>query len=764
MIKTHIGMLLLGLISASVCGQTVGLVLSGGGAKGLAHIGVIEALEEQRIPIDYVGGTSMGAIIGGLYAMGYSTEEMKEVVRSDEFHYWMTGKLEEEYNYFFKREHPGPDLVSIGLDIRDTIPRTFLPLSLIPNYLMDFAFMEIFSRASAAARYNFDSLFVPFLCNSADISNNVEIVFRDGDLAQAVRASMTVPLYFRPIVMDGKIMYDGGIYNNFPVNHVREQFEPDVLIGSKAAEDNTPPDEFDILGQIENIVMKPAEYKIVPEEGLLLDMDFDKVSLLAFEKLDQFVDQGYRKTMERMDEISEMVERRALDSAGMAERRSEYREQWPEFRFGDLDIYGLNTEQKSYVEQSFQRAKDTIGIDELRKEYLKLASDRSLLYLYPHAVYNEEDSIFTLRLRVIPQSPMEARFGLHFSTTGMAQTYLGFSYRNISEVSSHLKGSIQFGRFYNGANVGFRFDYPSRTPLYFQAEFNYNGFNYNTSSTNFLFQDLAPSFITEDEINVRLDAGMPYSTNGVLNAGVGIGRNREVYYMTRNFTSSDTSEVSSVNKLSLYVAGERNTLNEKQFPTEGRKNRYVLRMGYGGEFYTPGSTSETGNDERSSYFSLTALYENTGYVLMKEPFRLGYLFKIHADFRPLMLNYFSTLIEAPVFQPNMVTRGMFMESYRARQFIAAGVMPVYRYSSQVHAKLEAYAFFPVQEILRGSDNRAYLGTYFNRMKTLFNASVNFVTVAGPVTLQAGYITEEERPWIFQISFGYLLFNKRIVEQ
>jgi NTE family protein len=483
----------------------VGLVLSCGGAKGLAHIGVIEALEEARIPIDFVGGTSMGAIIGGLYAMGYSTQEMKEIVRSDEFRYWMTGELEEEYKYFFKREHPGPDLVSIGLDISDTIPRTLLPLSLIPNYLMDFAFMEIFSRASAAARYDFDSLFVPFLCNSADISNNEEIVFREGDLAQAVRASMTVPLYFRPIVVDGKILYDGGIYNNFPVNHVREQFNPDVLIGSKAAEGNTPPDEFDILGQIENIVMKPAEYQIDPEEGILLDMDFDKVSLLAFDKLDQCVEQGYRKTMERMDEIRKMVESSALDSAGMAEKRREYREQWPEFRFGDLDIDGLNNAQRGYVEQSFRKAKDTIGIEELKKEYLKLASDRSLLYLYPHAVYDEKDSIFTLRLRVIPQSPLEARFGLHFSTTGMAQTYLGFSYRNISEVSSHLKGSIQFGRFYNGANIGFRFDYPSRTPLYFQASFNYNGFNYNTSSTNFLFEDLAPPFITEDEINVRLD-------------------------------------------------------------------------------------------------------------------------------------------------------------------------------------------------------------------------------------------------------------------
>ena len=146
----------------------------------------------------------MGAIVGSLYAMGYSTDEMIAIVSSEDFKYWMSGELKEGDKYFFKEEDPEPELVNIGIDIKDTIPKTRLPLSFIPNHLMDFAFMEIFSRASAAAGYNFDSLFVPFLCIAADISNSKEVVFRKGDLAQAVRASMTVPLFFRPIVMDGK--------------------------------------------------------------------------------------------------------------------------------------------------------------------------------------------------------------------------------------------------------------------------------------------------------------------------------------------------------------------------------------------------------------------------------------------------------------------------------------------------------------------------------------------------------------------------------
>jgi NTE family protein len=760
MIKRLFMCLLTGMVPLLILGQSVGLVLSGGGAKGLAHIGVIKALEENQIPIDYIAGTSMGAVVGGLYVMGLNTDDMIKIFKSAEFSAWISGKIGDGDRYYFKAEYPGPDLFSIGVDIKDTIPRTRLPMSLIPNYLMDFAFMEIFSPASAAVDYDFDSLFVPFLCNSVDISNKREIVFRKGDLAQAVRASMTVPLYFRPIVMDGNIMYDGGIYNNFPVNHMREHYSPDVLIGSKAAAGNTPPGEFDIMGQIENIVMKPSNYNIGTEEGILLDMDFKGQSLLAFEKVDEFVEIGYRTTLEKIDSIKMMVERKALDPEQMQNKRDAFMARRPELTFKELEISGLNEEQRSYVERSIWKTDSVIGLKELKKEYLKLANDKSLFYLYPQALYQPDDSLFLLRLRVIPQAPMEARIGLFFSSTGMAQTFLGFSYRTISEVSSHLKGSIQFGRLYNGVNVGFRFDYPSKVPLYFQGSFNYNGFDYNSFNTNFFFEDLKPSYITEDEINFRLDVGIPYTTNGVVKGGVGIGRNKEIYYMTKDFSSEDTSEVSVVNLMSVFVATERNTLNNKQFMTRGSFRNLSLRFGYGIESYDPGSTSHLTNDEILHFIWFTGKYENLGYIPLTGSFSLGYHALIQATFKPLLNNYFSTIIEAPSFRPNLITKGLFMEQYRAHQFIGAGLMPLYAFSEKLYAKLEAYAFFPVQQILRDANNKAYKGTYFSSMETLFSASVNWVTVAGPLSFHAGYITGEEQPWVIQLSFGYLLFNKR----
>lgn len=186
-----------------VSAQKVGLVLSGGGAKGAAHIGVIKALEENNIPIDYITGTSIGAIIGSLYAMGYSPEEMLELMLSKEFSYWQTGTVEEQYTYYFKEPYPTPEFAHFSIDMSDSlqIKASFLPQSLINPIQMNQAFMALFSQATAKAGWNFDNLFVPFRCVASDIYTKKPIIFKNGDLGDAVRASMTFP-FFLPAHME----------------------------------------------------------------------------------------------------------------------------------------------------------------------------------------------------------------------------------------------------------------------------------------------------------------------------------------------------------------------------------------------------------------------------------------------------------------------------------------------------------------------------------------------------------------------------------
>ena len=748
------------LFSFAMNGQTVGLVLSGGGSKGLAHIGVIKALEENRVPIDYVGGTSMGAIIGSLYAMGYTTDEMINIIQSEDFNNWYTGTITEQYRYYFKQETPLPDLINVGFNIEDTIPKTKWPLSIVPNHLMDFAVMSIYAPGAAAAGYDFDNLFVPFLCIGSDISNNKEIVFRKGDLGQAVRASMTFPVYFRPITIDGNIMYDGGIYNNFPYDRVVEAFQPDIVIGSKTAEENKAPDEDDLLEQLENMVMNPAGYNIPEEKGVLIEMDFENASLLGFSKLEEYVRKGYQNTLDSMARIKELIPREGKDSPELEEERKAFQENWPRLRFKEIEIEGINEFQKSYIEKSIRRDKDTIDLEKLKEEYLKLVHDNNISYLYPRAVYNDTSELFTLKLKVKPKTPLETDFGLYFSTGGQTQTFLGVSYRELSEISTHAKGNIQFGQLYDGVNLGIRFDYPTAVPVFFEGNFNYNRWDYNQRAADFFFDDQRQSYVIKNETNFRVDAGMPYAVNGILVGGIGVGRTNNTYYQTNNFTTQDTADVSTINKLSLYGAVKRNTLDNKQFPRDGKKRNFSVRVGYGSEQYLPGNTSITGSYSNNNYWWGSLAFEEHSYFRLNKKWKMGYYFKAGYTYKPLLNNYIATIIEAPAFNPTIITNSVFMESYHAYEYMAAGVMPVYEIRDNIFIKMEGYVYIPMREILMDEENKAYFGGYFQRMYPLFNGSFNVVTPVGPVTLNIAYLTAEDRPWNIQLSFGYLLFNKK----
>ena len=225
------------LLLPFVQAQKVGLVLSGGGAKGMTHIGIIRALEENNIPIDYITGTSMGAIIGSLYAMGYSPDDMEALLRSEDFKRWYSGQVEPEYGYYFKQNRPTPEFFNIRFSFKDSlhIKPQILPTSMVNPIQMNLVFVELFARATAACSGDFNRLFVPFRCIASDVYNKKPLIMRRGDLGDAVRASMSFPFVFKPIEIDSVLAYDGGIYNNFPTDIMREDFKPEVIIGSVVA-------------------------------------------------------------------------------------------------------------------------------------------------------------------------------------------------------------------------------------------------------------------------------------------------------------------------------------------------------------------------------------------------------------------------------------------------------------------------------------------------------------------------------------------------
>ncbi len=203
----------------------IGLVLGGGGARGAAHIGVLRELERLRVPIDAIAGTSMGAIVGGLYAAGRSPDELEAVVSSLDWRDSLKDKPTRRDLSFRRKQDDAAYPIQLELGVRDG--EVLLPRGLIQGQRLGQVLREL-TEASASIR-NFDELPIPFRAIASDIVTGERVVLAGGDLTQALRASMSVPGIFAPVTIDGRSLVDGGIVGNLPVETIRDM-NVDIVI------------------------------------------------------------------------------------------------------------------------------------------------------------------------------------------------------------------------------------------------------------------------------------------------------------------------------------------------------------------------------------------------------------------------------------------------------------------------------------------------------------------------------------------------------
>src|SRR5690606_19081772 len=202
----------------------VGVVLSGGGAKGLAHIGVLKVLEEEGVQIDFIGGTSMGAMIGGLYAMGYTATELDSIFRVTDFDLIVQDNLPRKVKSFYEKEND--EKYSLTLPFHKM--KIGLPVAVSKGQNT----FNLFSRLMYDARHvdDFSQLPIPFLCMATNAETGEMVLLNKGNLVQAVVASGTFPTLFSPTEINGNYLIDGGIVNNFPVEEI-QKLGADIIIG-----------------------------------------------------------------------------------------------------------------------------------------------------------------------------------------------------------------------------------------------------------------------------------------------------------------------------------------------------------------------------------------------------------------------------------------------------------------------------------------------------------------------------------------------------
>ena len=292
-------------VTDSIIRPRVGVVLSGGGAKGFAHIGALKVIEEAGLPIDYIAGTSMGSIIGGLYAIGYSPDEMIRLIKEQNWNAIMSDAIPQKY-------------ISIDDKILDrhylaTFPfrnkKIQMKSSIYDGGMINLLLARLTSPAYKIKDYN--ELSVPFLCVAANIENAEAYEMTRGNLQRSIRASMSIPFYFPPVEVDGRLLIDGGLRNNFPVPNVREK-GIDIIIGVDVQRNFHKKEEINsmaiIMDQIIAMSDIDAYTRAKEETDIYIKPELAKYGMMDFNSYDTIISIGEKTAREYLPQLKRLAD------------------------------------------------------------------------------------------------------------------------------------------------------------------------------------------------------------------------------------------------------------------------------------------------------------------------------------------------------------------------------------------------------------------------------------------------------------------------
>ena len=292
----------------------VGVVLGGGGAKGAAHIGVLKYIEEMGIPVDYVAGTSMGSIIGGFYALGYSPDELTELIAGMNWSEYIGNKIDRSMMSEEMRQRNSTVMLQIPFSdesLFDHDPNSTFISQLPSAYVNNSSLVNLFNDLCVGYQeeMDFNDLPIPFACVATDMITGKEVVLRRGSVPTAMRASMAIPGVFSPVMIDDKVLVDGGLVNNFPADVLREM-GADIIIGIEVTSTKgvTTSDLKSLPQVFARLVTNSTSAKRV-ENRAMCDVhiipDISGYGTLSFtpEAIDTLVSRGYKKATEFHDQL-----------------------------------------------------------------------------------------------------------------------------------------------------------------------------------------------------------------------------------------------------------------------------------------------------------------------------------------------------------------------------------------------------------------------------------------------------------------------------
>lgn len=449
----------------------VGLVLSGGGAKGFAHIGVLKVLEEAGVEISYIGGTSMGAIVGGLYASGYNARQIDSIFTDTDFDALLSDFIPRSSKTFYEKKND--EMYAITLPFNKM--RIGIPTALsrgMYNY-------NLLNKLTYKVRHvrDFNQLPIPFVCVATDIETGEEVLLNKGYLAQALLASGAFPTLFSPVEIDGKLLIDGGVTNNFPVEEIKK-LGADFIIGVDVQDDlkdrNSLRDATKILGQISNLQMIEKMKEKVKLLDIYLKPDISNYGVISFDMGNEIVKKGEEAAFAVYDKLKQIGD------------SSQIHKKYPKvvvdsLKIKTIKINPLANYTRSYVIGKLRFKQDSkISYKDLRIGIDNITATQNFSAIGYTLEKNENgiDDDLNLSLTENPNTTL-LKFGLHYD--GL---YKSAILVNVTQKKTFFKNDIASVDLILGDNFRYNLDYYIDNGFYWSFGFKsrYNRFNRNVET------------------------------------------------------------------------------------------------------------------------------------------------------------------------------------------------------------------------------------------------------------------------------------------
>jgi NTE family protein len=741
--------------------------MSGGAAKGIAHIGVLKALEEHEIPVDYIVGTSMGGIVAGCYAAGMSPDQIEETMITENLLRWINGQLDEGYYYYYyNKAEPRPSFVRLNLSLDSTLSFNFNS-SIANDISLNFAMAERMAQPSAIAHGNFDSLFIPLRVVAAEIFTQREVILKKGALGDALRATQTVPFFYNPIRVDGKYLFDGGVYNNFPIDVAQKEFKPDVIIGSNVSSkvyDEYPKDEDDKLvsRSLLYLLLDKSDPGDIPSTGVYIQPNVKSFTTFDFGRARALIDSGYAQTIRMMPEIkAKIAARRACEDVAIA--RNQFNNRTPPLLVDNIVTTGFNGAQQRYINKFFRSGKRPLHFTDVKSGYYRLVSEEYFKNVYPSFSFNDSTKHFNFLLARRPSNNFQVDFGGVIATRNISNIFLGLNYYYFNRILTHASANFYTGSFYKSAQLKARLDFPNFGRMYIEPEATFNDWNFIEGS-DIIVNKSNPTILDRIDRKLGVNIGIPVGRQFKATAEAHFISNNDKYIDSDVLVSTDTLD-------QLRLLGGRygfhlstNTLNRKQYASTGKAYYFSVDWFDLTEELTPGSTSKS----KAAGVENQARSWLRGSVILEQYFRKGIYssgYYLHGSFsnQPMFANYQGTIINAPGFFPIQDSRTMMLTNFRAFNFVAGGMRNVFSVRKNLDFRLEGYLFKPLAAIKEGPDQVPTLDDEITKIYFAGTAGLVLHSTVGPISLSVNYYDDPKAQLGVLLHLGFLLFNKTSME-